>query len=83
MDLAAVLRLFGFDPGVEPEHDVLRTCYKRAALSMHPDRNQPAVVGAEQAATSEERWKIITNRMDAYLKVLEQKAMQAQQSTGK
>lgn len=78
MDLAAVLRHFGFDPGLDAKHDALRSCYKRAALAMHPDRNQPAVVGAEQAALSEERWKIITNRMDTYLKVLEQKAKEAQ-----
>ena len=79
MDLAEVLRHFGFDPGSEPEHDVLRSCYKRAALAMHPDRNRPNVVGVEQAEASEERWKVITNRMDSYLKVLERKAMQAAQ----
>lgn len=79
MDLAGALRHFGHDPGPEPAHDVLRTMYKRAALAMHPDRNQPAVVGAAQAGESEERWKIITNRMDDYLKVLERKAMEAQQ----
>lgn len=78
MDLAAVLRHFGFDPGAAPTHEVLRAGYKRAALAMHPDRNRPNAVGVEQAAASEERWKIITNRMDAYLKVLEQKAMEAQ-----
>jgi DnaJ-class molecular chaperone len=78
MDLAAVLRHFSFGPGSTPTHEVLRTCYKRAALAMHPDRNQAGVVGADQAATCEERWKIITNRMDAYLQVLEQKATEAQ-----
>ena len=60
--------------GAGAAHVSLRSCYKRAALAMHPDRNQAAVVGAEAAAVAEEQWKIITNRMDRYLKVLEKKA---------